>query len=183
VRQERSTPRATRYGYGPSDIYNFTLHPSYSVSVVVWCMTSSAHPLLLSEDRSVMSDTYLSTAASTGQKPKVFNYNNDAASNKKLAKDTTTETASNKLAKANNTIQELTTVMQNNITSTIERGEKLEDLELGALRLEEEARRFHKNSRTLKCEMYKKKAKVVTLIMVILAIVIVVVYFAFASKS
>lgn len=77
----------------------------------------------------------------------------------------------------------VTDVLRNNIEIAIDRGEKIEEMEQSSIRLEENAQRFRKSAKELKCQAWKKKAKLSAIILLILACIIILIYFLVKAKS
>lgn len=84
-----------------------------------------------------------------------------------------------KLAAVQQKVRDVTAVMQENIQNALERGEKIEDLEIKTKHLSDSAVLFHKNTKRLRCQMLRnlitQRCAVIALICAIIAVIIMVV--------
>jgi len=80
-------------------------------------------------------------------------------------------------------VDQVKEIMMDNIEKVLARGEKLEDLDKKAEELMTNTSVFHKKSKKLKCEMFKKNMKliciIVTVVLIILAIIGIILYTQF----
>lgn len=80
----------------------------------------------------------------------------------------------NKLADVQLQVDQVKAVMHANIEKTIERGQSLEVIEEKANQLDQEARKFFVNSRSLKRHMCWKNAKYTVLVVLAIAVIVVI---------
>lgn len=81
----------------------------------------------------------------------------------------------NKLNTINTRLNETSDILKQNIDIAIQRGEKLEDLQDKSYQLENEAVKFKKLSRNLKCKFCKEHLKTMSVISFIVILIILIV--------
>jgi len=83
----------------------------------------------------------------------------------------------NKLADVQSKVEEVKTVMKDNVNKTLENVEKLEDLESKSETIENSAKQFEKGSRglnlSMRCRYYKMTAIIALLVIAVLLIIFV----------
>eukprot|EP00013_Stygamoeba_regulata_P002778 CAMPEP_0177645182 /NCGR_PEP_ID=MMETSP0447-20121125/9112_1 /TAXON_ID=0 /ORGANISM="Stygamoeba regulata, Strain BSH-02190019" /LENGTH=216 /DNA_ID=CAMNT_0019147647 /DNA_START=182 /DNA_END=832 /DNA_ORIENTATION=+ len=77
-----------------------------------------------------------------------------------------------KIRNLQNKVDDVTSVMRENIEVVLERGDRLEDLEAKSAQLQDNALIFHKSAKKLKCKLCKQNARM-TIICIIVAIVVI----------
>jgi len=92
----------------------------------------------------------------------------------------------NKLADVQSKVEEVKTVMKDNVNKTLENVEKLEDLESKSETIENSAKQFEKGARgmqlSMKCRYYKMTAIIALLIIAILLIIFVPIGLALSGR-
>lgn len=80
----------------------------------------------------------------------------------------------NKLNTINTRLNETSDILKQNIDIAIQRGEKLEDLQDKSYQLENEAVRFKKSAKNLKCKFCKEHLKTIGVIAFIVILIILI---------
>ena len=88
-----------------------------------------------------------------------------------------------KLNDVDKKLKETTTILQKNIDVCIERGERLEDLQLKSEELENEAKRFKTVSRTLKQRLCKQNLKITCFIISVILFVIALLVISICNST